>query len=107
MKQDLLKIINNYGVMPQLKYFQSEVFELNEAIIFYETQINTCDEVADAGYIKMMKDHIAEEIADVMVMLKQFQHYYEIEDKEIEEVMKYKIERQLRRIENENKSNNN
>lgn len=36
MKEDLLKIINTYGVMPQLKYFQSEVFELNEAIIKYE-----------------------------------------------------------------------
>lgn len=31
MKEDLLKIIEHYGVMPQLKYFQSEVFELNEA----------------------------------------------------------------------------
>ena len=33
MKEDLLKIIQHYGVMPQLKYFQSEVFELNESII--------------------------------------------------------------------------
>lgn len=46
-----------------------------------------------------------EEIADITVMLKQFQYYYGIEDKEIEEVMKYKIDRQLERIENE-KSNN-
>lgn len=36
MKNDLLKIINHYGVIPQLKYFQSEVFELNEAIISAE-----------------------------------------------------------------------
>ena len=32
-KEKLLKIINHYGVIPQLKYFQSEVFELNETII--------------------------------------------------------------------------
>ena len=32
------------------------------------------------------------------IMLKQFQYYYGIEDKEIEEVMKYKIDRQLERI---------
>ena len=32
----LLEIINHYGVLPQLKYFQSEVFELNEAILNYE-----------------------------------------------------------------------
>ena len=36
MKENLLQIINHYRVIPQLKYFQSEVFELNEAIIKYE-----------------------------------------------------------------------
>ena len=34
MKDKLLKIIKNYGVIPQLKYFQTEVFELNESIIY-------------------------------------------------------------------------
>ena len=94
MKEDLLKIINNYGVMPQLKYFQSEVFELNEAIIKYENYRKTNAEFIREHYI----DHIKEEIADVMVMLKQFQYYYGIEDKEIEDIMKFKIERQLSRI---------
>jgi NTP pyrophosphatase (non-canonical NTP hydrolase) len=109
MKEDLLKIINHYGVMPQLKYFQSEVFELNEAIIRYEEFNNHIGdlEVYDIDETELKKEHITEEIADVMVMLKQFQYYYGIEDKEIEEVMKYKIERQLKRIKNENKSNNN
>ena len=86
MEEKLLKIINTYEVMPQLKYFQSEVFELNEAIILEQYGEDTVE-------------HIAEEIADVTVMLKQFQHYYGISDEEIEEVMKQKIERQLKRIE--------
>lgn len=109
MKNDLLKIINNYEVIPQLKYFQSEVFELNEAIINAENyNPNSQDTLYKINSnIQENVKHIAEEIADVMVMLKQFQYYYGIEDKEIEEVMKYKIERQLKRIENENKSNNN
>ena len=38
MKEKLLKIINHYGVMLQLKYLQSEVFELNEAIIRHHTE---------------------------------------------------------------------
>lgn len=97
MKEELKQIIEHYGVMPQLKYFQSEVFELNEAILYAENDdFNYYDEVW-----KSNKKHIAEEIADVTVMLKQFQYYYEIEDKEIEEVMKFKIERQLERIKNE------
>lgn len=48
-------------------------------------------------------DHIAEEIADIMVMLKQFQYYYGISDEEIEDIMKFKINRQLERIELEGK----
>lgn len=103
MKQDLLKIINTYGVIPQLKYFQSEVFEFNESIIIYENERPYCDDIADKDFIKMLKNHIAEEISDVMVMLKQFQYYYGIEDEQIEEVMKYKIDRQLKRMEEENK----
>ena len=35
MDEKLRKIINHYGMDKQLKYFQSEVFELNEAIIAY------------------------------------------------------------------------
>ena len=101
MKESLLQIINHYRVIPQLKYFQSEIFEMNEAIIKYENIPNGIYEHIKNEY----KEHIAEEIADITVMLKQFQYYYGIEDKEIEEVMKYKIDRQLERIENE-KSNN-
>lgn len=92
--KDLLKIIEHYGVMTQLKYFQSEVFELNEAIIFNEN-----DEYSDC---KENRKHIAEEIADVMVMLSQFKEYYHIDGKDITKIMKEKVKRQLERIENEN-----
>ena len=34
-----------------------------------------------------------------MFMLKQFQYYYGINDSNIKEIMKFKIERQLKRIE--------
>ena len=67
MQEDLLKIINHYGVMKQLKYFQSEVFELNEAIITREIDYNSLD--ATEKIIEIDKQHIAEEIADVLVML--------------------------------------
>lgn len=100
MEQDLLEIINNYGVIKQLKYFQSEVFELNESIIRYEesqakalAELDCCPEWHDE-YVK----HITEEIADVAVMLLQFKEYYHIDGKDILETMKYKINRQLERI---------
>lgn len=97
MNKDLLKIIEHYGIMPQLKYFQSEVFELNEAIINFENDTyNYCDEV-----YKSNLNHIAEELADVMVMLMQFKEYYHIDGNEIMKTMREKIDRQLGRIEND------
>ena len=95
MKDDLLKIISFYGVMPQLKYFQSEVFELNEAVIEREIHWNYDTEIQD---IRPLDEHIAEEIADITVMLKQFQYYYGITDEEIINNMQFKIKRQLERI---------
>lgn len=96
MDKDLLKIINHYGVIPQLKYFQSEVFELNEAIIDAEHN----------RYIGIVREpcntcinHIAEELADVLVMLMQFKEYYHIDGNEIMKIMREKIDRQLNRIE--------
>ena len=99
MKQDLLKIINTYGLIPQLKYFQSEVWELNEAILNYCYDENKYYPEVD----KALKEHIAEEIADVMVMLEQFRLYYDIPVGQIKEVMEYKVKRQLERIENDKK----
>ena len=97
MKKNLLKIINHYGVMPQLKYFQSEIFELNEAIITYENDYKSSD-VQD---MTEDKKHIAEEIADVLVMLNQFVEYYKIQESDIYMIMEQKIDRQLERIEDE------
>ena len=98
MEKDLLKIIKHYGALPQLKYFQSEVFELTEAILDY----NYIETYEGSPANQRLKKHIAEEIADVQVMLDQFQHYYGITDEEIWETMKFKINRQLERIEKEN-----
>lgn len=100
-KEKLLKIINYYGVIPQLKYFQSEVFELNEAIIKKEIEYKFGETT-----IKMDENnlkHIAEEIADVMVMLEQFKNYYEISSEEITKIFWNKVDRQLERIEKENR----
>ena len=98
MREKLLEIINHYGVGSQLKYFQSEVFELNEAIMSaeYSRYIGIVREPA-----KCCIEHIKEEIADVHVMLRQFQLYYGITDEEIVKIAKEKTLRQIERIKNE------
>ncbi len=98
MKEDLLKIVEHYGLPKQLKYFQSEVFELNEAIIEREIRWGDDTSVQD---IRPLDNHIAEEIADCYVMLEQFRQYYNISNEALMNVMELKIERQLRRIEDE------
>lgn len=106
MKDKLLQIIQHYGINNQLKYIHSEYFELDESIFKYE---NVGFNLIDEGFKDIeekYKEHIAEEIADVMVMLRQFQYYYGISDEQIEDVMKYKIDRQLKRMESKNNDYN-
>ncbi len=97
MKDKLLKIINTYGVLPQLKYFQSEVFEFNEAVIKYNEALSSAD--TTKVRLKYLKEHIAEEFSDVQVMLEQFKAYYDLDNKEIMDIMEYKINRQIDKIE--------
>ena len=93
MKEDLLKIISHYGVNAQQRQLAEEVFELQEAITTLECRRYDIegDEV----------DNIAEEIADVMVLLNQFKAYYNIPNETILVFMRGKVNRQLERIKNE------
>ena len=100
MKENLLKIIKHYGVLPQLKQFNEEAYELIEAIIAKEIMYQSSDTTNSMD--KFNLEHIVEEIVDCYVMLNQFQLYYGIENKQIEETMKFKIDRQLKRINKEN-----
>lgn len=114
MKKDLIKIMDYYGLNKQLKYMQSEVFELNEAIIRYQEHLrNPIDVIIQSlepafAFVgnRKAKDKLEDvkgEIADVMVMLRQIQYNYDIKDEEIIEIMKQKISRQLERIDAEKK----
>lgn len=98
MKEELLKIINHYGIKHQLKYIHSEYFELDEVITQREYQTK---DKKPYELVEFEKAHIIEEIADIEVMLDQFKAYYDIGQDEINKVKDYKIKRQIERIENE------
>lgn len=91
-KEKLLKIIDTYGINHQLKKLNEETFEVTEAILEYENR--DLNEMAN-----VILSNIVEEIADVLVMLKQFKLYYNIKNEDIEKIMDYKIDRQIKRIE--------
>jgi len=82
-KEKLLKIISHYGLKKQLKYIHTEYFELDEAVLSGD------------------KEHIAEELADVFVMLNQIIFYFGIDQTMLQVIADEKIERQLKRIEEE------
>jgi len=86
MENKLKAIINYYGIFKQLKQFNSEIYELNEAILLDQ---------------KDNKNHIIEELADVMVMIEQLILYYNIDQDDIIKIMEKKIDRQINRISEE------
>lgn len=90
MNGKLKMIINHYGVNAQQRQLAEEVFELQEAIIQYEEPRRYHS-----------KEHIAEEIADCYVMIEQFRLYYGISSEELKKIMQYKIDRQIKRIEDD------
>lgn len=79
----LRKIIDHYGQEHQIAKANEELHELIQAIIEDD------------------KDHITEEMADVVVMLWQLVIIYEIDVLEIPKIMDYKINRTIKRIEQE------
>lgn len=68
----------------QQRKLEEEVYELQEAIIKGDD-----------------KEHIAEELADVCVLLMQITNYFKINVPSIDKIMEMKIDRQIERIENE------
>lgn len=105
MNGKLWEIINHYGVNKQLKYFQSEVFELSEAILNHEILRKELHGFKLKEAKKELIDNITEEIADVLVMLEQFKLYYDILEEEVQEIMEEKVDRQLNRIREEREEN--
>lgn len=88
MKEGLLKIINHYGLENQREYLGKEYQELQDELYRY---VVLEDEA-----------NLITEIADVFVLCLQFMYEYGYSNEELIEEMKFKINRQLKRIESEN-----
>lgn len=91
--EKLEKICQHYGIRGQLKKLSEEVFELQEAVIEHET----VEDITE----KLYTDHIAEELVDVMVLWEQIRVHYGIPSQTIAAITTEKVERQLKRIEDE------
>lgn len=72
--------------------------------------IKTCEEMSELQTALLHycngKDsvkHVTEEIADVLVMIEQLKIIFNVSEKEVEEIMEYKILREKTRIDGEHK----
>ena len=80
------KIIQTYGIHAQSLIACEELAELIQAI----------SKTIRGGH---GTDNLIEEIADSEIMIEQLEIFYGIDRKKIDEVKRYKLERQLKRIE--------
>ena len=93
MKNKLLKIINYYGVKHQRKKLCEEFMELQ-------------DELSHIYEFEDDRENLLSEIADVFVLIMQFAYEYGYSIEDIINEMNYKIDRQLKRIEEDRRNDN-
>lgn len=108
MNKDLLKIIQNYGLSNQLKKLNEELYEFQEAVLSYNLLKTINEDVKDEVLeknIEYIYKCVLEEYADLCVLLSQFELYFDLDEDEVWQVMKNKVDRQLKRIENDNNKN--
>lgn len=108
MDKDLLKIIQNYGTSNQLKKLSEELYEFQEAVLSYNL-LKTINEDFKDEVLEKNTEYIykcvLEEYADLCVLLSQFELYFDLNENEVLQVMRNKVDRQLKRIENDNHKN--
>lgn len=96
-----LDIINHFGYRNQMKKLNEEIYELLEAVDNYEDasmEFNNDEDYYSVEEMKIFRDHIVEEMGDVLILLTEFIGRYDIEKYELDKWMDYKLERTLDRI---------
>ena len=87
-------LIEYFGVRNQMKKLSEECYELIEAIDNYE-DLNLLHDIEDKD---VFRNHVVEEMGDVLILLTQFIAKYNIEKYELDAVMDYKLDRTDERI---------
>ena len=91
-----LDVIEYFGVRNQMKKLNEECFEFLEAVDNYEDELafHLTDKVGE----NMLRDHVIEEMGDILTILTQFIEKYEISQEELDPYMDFKLQRTLDRI---------
>lgn len=96
-----LDIINHFGFRAQMKKLNEETYELLEAIADYEDATMEFDDrepYYTLAELAIFRDHIVEEMGDVLILLTEFIARYEISKPELDTWMDSKLDRTIERI---------
>lgn len=99
--QPYLDIINHFGLRAQMKKLNEEVYELLEAISIYEDahmEMDCREPYYTVAEMAIFRDHIVEEMGDVLILLTQFIARYGIAKPELDTWMDGKLDRTKERI---------
>lgn len=100
MESDIKSIAEHYGYEPQSRQLIEEMAELIVAINKYYRADKKDLSVRDSLDLEYKLQNIAEEIADVEIMLEQVKFLIGC-SKEVEQIKIQKVARQIKRIESE------
>lgn len=100
--QVYLDIINHFGLRAQMKKLNEEIYELLEAIDLYDDATVEQEGHDEPFYtiaeMDIFRDHVVEEMGDVLILLTEFLARYDIKKYELDKWMDYKLERTQERI---------
>ena len=105
MKKNIEKIANYYKFEKQSRQLAEECAELIQAVNKYHRfreSKNTRDDILACTHdSNLLIQNIVEEIADCEIMFEQIKILLNINSDAIEEIKKFKVDRELKRIEKE------
>lgn len=98
--QEYLDIINHFGLRRQMKKLNEECYEFLESVDNYEDAIMDMEtnDYYTVEEVKIFRNHMVEEMGDVLLLLTQFIARYGIGKDELDIWMDYKLERTKQRI---------
>lgn len=91
----LEEIADHYGFGAQSNQLIEECAELIQAVNKYKRAITKCGQPLEDYNSTIVLDNLVEEIADVEVMLEQIKYLLGINEEDIRELKKFKINRTL------------
>lgn len=92
-----IRIVNNYGVKAQIPIWIEEMSELTKVLCKWFRKYDKLDGDINSQLLNDMK----EEIADVVICLDQLKYILQFNEDELMKLYKFKVDRQLNRMENE------